>query len=261
MSAAADPLHKRRRLIAVIGGVVGVHMALLMLVRGGFVDRAQAQRPADKVVAVQLVSQGVAPLPAVPDPSTAPTAATTHSAVNVSAPSKPLPSPLPPPLALPLSISAASTGNAPAQVSSGEANAASAMPQATGHTTAAASATITTTGVAPPHAGTGSTNNVAASTNSARVDLPSSDADYLHNPKPEYPRLSRQRNEEGKVIVNVLIGVDGAAQKAEVKVSSGFERLDQAALATAKMWRYVPGKRGGVPEPMWFAVPISFVMD
>jgi protein TonB len=95
----------------------------------------------------------------------------------------------------------------------------------------------------------------------AKVELPSSDAEYLHNPKPEYPRLSKQRGEQGRVLVNVYIGVDGTAQRAEVKATSGFERLDQAALATARAWRYVPGKRGGVPEAMWFSVPINFVLE
>ena len=94
-----------------------------------------------------------------------------------------------------------------------------------------------------------------------KVELPSSDAEYLHNPKSEYPRISRQRNEQGKVVVSVFIGTDGTAQKAEIKVSSGYERLDQAALATVKSWRYVPGKRGGVPEAMWFNVPINFVLE
>jgi periplasmic protein TonB len=94
-----------------------------------------------------------------------------------------------------------------------------------------------------------------------KVELPSSDAQYLHNPKPEYPRLSRQRAEQGRVLVHVYIGTDGVAQKAEIKSSSGFDRLDQAALATATAWRYVPGKRGGVPEAMWFTVPINFVLE
>jgi protein TonB len=93
------------------------------------------------------------------------------------------------------------------------------------------------------------------------VQLPSSNADYLQNPKPAYPPLSKRMGEQGKVIVRVLIGVDGAAQKAEVRQSSGFERLDQAALNTVLKWRYVPGKRGGVAEEMWFNVPINFVLE
>jgi protein TonB len=67
--------------------------------------------------------------------------------------------------------------------------------------------------------------------------------------------------EQGKVVVRVLIGVDGLAQKAEIRQSSGFERLDDAALATVKSWHYVPGKRAGVVEAMWFSVPINYVLE
>ena len=73
--------------------------------------------------------------------------------------------------------------------------------------------------------------------------------------------MSRRRGEQGKVVVAVLIGVDGSAEKAEIRVSSGFARLDEAALQTALAWRYVPGKLGGVPQAMWYAVPINFVME
>jgi protein TonB len=50
-------------------------------------------------------------------------------------------------------------------------------------------------------------------------------------------------------------------KKPDIKQSSGFDRLDQAALATVLRWRYVPGKRAGVPETMWFNVPINFVLE
>lgn len=94
-----------------------------------------------------------------------------------------------------------------------------------------------------------------------RVELPSSDADYLHNPKPPYPPLSKRLGEQGKVVVRALIGIDGTAQQAQIKQSSGFERLDQSALATVLRWRYVPGKRAGVAEAMWFNLPITFVLE
>ncbi|MBX9961242.1 MAG: energy transducer TonB [Burkholderiaceae bacterium] len=95
----------------------------------------------------------------------------------------------------------------------------------------------------------------------ARIELPSSDAAYLNNPKPAYPALSRRLGEQGKVVVRVLIGVDGTAQQAEIRTSSGYDRLDQAALATVRSWRYVPGKRNGTAEAMWFNVPINFVLE
>ena len=94
-----------------------------------------------------------------------------------------------------------------------------------------------------------------------KVELPSTNADYLNNPKPAYPAMSKRAGEQGQVVVRVLIGADGTAQKAEIKTSSGFDRLDRAALATVLQWRYVPGKRGGVAEAMWFNVPINFVLE
>lgn len=94
-----------------------------------------------------------------------------------------------------------------------------------------------------------------------RVDLPSTDADHLQNPKPPYPALSKRLGEQGTVVMRVLIGVDGTAQKAEIKQSSGYDRLDQSAFGAVMRWRYVPGKRAGVPEAMWFNVPINFVLE
>ncbi len=94
-----------------------------------------------------------------------------------------------------------------------------------------------------------------------KVELPSTNAEYLQNPKPVYPAMSKRLNEQGKVLVRVLIGIDGAPQKSEIRQSSGFERLDQAAQNTVMAWRYVTGKRGGVPEAMWFVVPITFILD
>ena len=95
----------------------------------------------------------------------------------------------------------------------------------------------------------------------AKVELPSSSADYLRNPPPAYPAMSRRLGEQGQVMVRVLIGADGNAQQAQIARSSGFERLDKAALDAVLKWRYVPGKRGGVPETMWFNVPINFVLE
>lgn len=92
------------------------------------------------------------------------------------------------------------------------------------------------------------------------VQLPSSDADYLQNPKPRYPTRSIHLEEQGKVVYKVWIGVDGKAQRAELVTSSGFSRLDKAAYDAVMSWRYVPGKRNGVPETMPFNVPINWTL-
>jgi protein TonB len=125
------------------------------------------------------------------------------------------------------------------------------VPAATAAT--ATSATATATGNPHPTA--------TAPTATAVLVLPSSDADYLNNPTPTYPSMSRRMGEQGTVIVRAFINTEGRAEKAETRTSSGYIRLDEAALATVKRWRYVPGKRAGVAEAMWFNVPIRFLLD
>lgn len=93
------------------------------------------------------------------------------------------------------------------------------------------------------------------------VVQPSSSAAYLNNPKPLYPALSRRLNEQGIVVVRVLIDSNGKAEQAELVQTSGYSRLDNSALKTVTQWRFVPGTRNGVPHAMWFNVPIHFVLE
>ncbi len=72
--------------------------------------------------------------------------------------------------------------------------------------------------------------------------------------------MSQRLGEQGKVVVRVLIGTDGVPQKVELQTSSGFERLDKAAMDATMRWRYVPGKRGDVPEAMWYQIPLQFTL-
>ena len=62
-------------------------------------------------------------------------------------------------------------------------------------------------------------------------------------------------------MVRVLVDINGTASQASIKTSSGYQRLDQTALQTVSKWRYVPGKRAGVPEAMWFNIPLNFVLE
>jgi protein TonB len=101
----------------------------------------------------------------------------------------------------------------------------------------------------------------AAPDSPATLQLPAITANYLHNPKPPYPPLSARLGETGRTVYKVWIGVDGKAQRAELVSSSGFARLDNAAYETVMGWRYVPGQRGGVAEPMAFDVPIHWKLS
>lgn len=93
------------------------------------------------------------------------------------------------------------------------------------------------------------------------MELPSSDADYLQNPRPVYPPMSKRLGEQGQAIHSVLIGTDGLPQSARLIKSSGFDRLDQAAYNAVMSWRYVPGKRNGLATAMSYNAPITWVLE
>lgn len=84
-------------------------------------------------------------------------------------------------------------------------------------------------------------------------------ADYLSNPKPPYPPLSRRMREEGTVRLNVLVNPDGSVARLELAQSSGFPRLDRSALETVQShWKFEPARQGSNPVAAWVVVPIKF---
>lgn len=94
-----------------------------------------------------------------------------------------------------------------------------------------------------------------------RVEPPRQSGAYLSNPPPPYPPISRRLGEQGQVTLRAFIEANGTASRVEVLSSSGFDRLDRAALAAAKNWRYLPGTRAGQPEGMWFKLPVVFELN
>ena len=77
---------------------------------------------------------------------------------------------------------------------------------------------------------------------------------------PRYPQDSRRKHEQGTVVLAVLLGVDGRVAEISVSRSSGFERLDRAALAAVQRWRWSPVRRAGVPVMVRGLVEIPFVL-
>ncbi|MGH8766515.1 MAG: energy transducer TonB [Burkholderiales bacterium] len=86
-------------------------------------------------------------------------------------------------------------------------------------------------------------------------------ADYLSNPAPIYPSVSRRMGEQGKVILRVLVGIKGTADDVQVRTSSGFGRLDEAARNTVLRWKFVPARRGPDPVSAWVLIPVSFRLE
>lgn len=218
----------RSRNLAIASAIVVLHVGALWALQSGLLRRA-----VEIVVPAEVLAEFIEPAPPAVLPKPQPPQPKPQPVLRREAP-RPTPAPTPLPVASPTPAPAPSP-NAPTAVSE--------VPVAA----APAPASAPLSPAAPPAP--------------PRIELPSSNAAYLNNPRPAYPALSRRLGEQGQVVLRVFIEADGSASRAEIARSSGYERLDDTARQTVLRWRYVPGKRNGVAEAMWFNVPINFVLE
>lgn len=218
----------RHRTLSIVVSVVLLHGLALWGLQAGLLQRAAT-----------LVQEIVVPVSVITEPPVVP-----QTPPKALAPM--LPAKTPAPAAAPRVPAAPSAAPlAPPQI---------AVPQAVAE--AAPSATAPTGSQQAPAAPAAAPAPASAAVQ--KVELPTSSADYLHNPKPLYPKLSERRGEQGTVLLSVLVGADGRAKEVSVKSSSGYERLDQAAREAVLGWTFVPGKRNGAAVEMSVDVPIRF---
>lgn len=111
------------------------------------------------------------------------------------------------------------------------------------------------------HAEGATASRTAAHSEKEATSTPASfSADYLSNPAPVYPRLSRSLREQGKVLLRIRVSAQGQAEAVDLQRSSGYTRLDEAALQAVRAWRFVPARRGDEAVPAWVVVPIEFTL-
>jgi protein TonB len=79
------------------------------------------------------------------------------------------------------------------------------------------------------------------------------------NITPEYPSTSKRLGEEGRVLVAVLILANGSVGKVQVVKSSGYSRLDSAAVEHVQRdWRFVPARLDGETIAAWGRFGVTF---
>lgn len=79
------------------------------------------------------------------------------------------------------------------------------------------------------------------------------------NIMPEYPPTSKRLGEQGRVLVRVLILENGSAAEVQVVQSSGFPRLDAAAVEHVQRdWRFVPAQLDGQAIAAWGRFGVTF---
>ena len=82
--------------------------------------------------------------------------------------------------------------------------------------------------------------------------------DYLRNPPPQYPAESRKLREEGVVLLKVAVTESGRAGDVQLQRSSGYARLDQAALRAVRRWEFKPARVGLTAVASAVEVPVRF---
>lgn len=227
-SPAESPPFMTSRLLVIVA-VIGCHVLALWALQNGLLRRV-----VETIVPVQVLADFMElPQPRV-EPAPPPQPRPEPARPRPVTPRAPVPAPQPEPLPV-----ADAAPQAPIEV------AAPVQPEPQPVTAPLASSTPPTdTPPAPPV-----------------IVLPSSNAAYLNNPPPAYPPLSVRLNEQGTVRLRAYVGTDGRASSITVMRSSGFPRLDQAAVESVYRWRFAPGTRDGQPIPMWTEVPVRFQLS
>lgn len=76
--------------------------------------------------------------------------------------------------------------------------------------------------------------------------------------EPDYPSVSERLGETGSVVLQLLVGIDGKVTESKVEKSSGYPRLDKAAVDGLSRCKFTPGSNAGVPEAAWAQIKYTF---
>ena len=78
--------------------------------------------------------------------------------------------------------------------------------------------------------------------------------------KPEYPKMARQAEIEGIVVLKVTIDERGRVVKASV-VKTDSEVFNQAAIEAMEQWTFAPAEQSGNPVKATVTIPLRFSLN
>ncbi|HEX3381749.1 MAG TPA: energy transducer TonB [Paraburkholderia sp.] len=228
----ASSTRQNPRALTTTAVVAAVHVALLAVIMTlrhepaqvaieSHVMNAELLPPAPLAAPVAL--QSIAPPPPQPTPPV-------HTKPKVQP--KPTPSPKPTPTPLPQAAAPSPTPVA-----------------APDPTPPAPAAPATPPAAAAPAIGK-PTMEISAPKNVSHVDC--------NVAQPDYPQLSKRRHETGIASVRFVIGLNGKLENIELAKSSGFSRLDDAAVAAVHASACKPYLENGQPIRAVFTQPFNF---
>jgi len=84
--------------------------------------------------------------------------------------------------------------------------------------------------------------------------------EYIREPQPNYPLVSKRRGEEGNVKFRVLVNTEGQPERVEILKGSGFPRLDDAARTAVMGALFKPYMEDGKPLSVWTVGSLNYVL-
>ena len=239
-SRLSPKLSSTQRNIAIAGGIVLLHAGALYALQTGLLRRA-----VEVIVPVELLAAVIPPALLTPPPPPAPPPAAPPPPPNAPVPKT---TATPPPAPQPVAI--ADTTPAPSAPTGVGAPQPPAPPAPPAPVQAAPTPPAPAAPPAPP---------APPPAPPAPVQPPVLDASYSANAdlfRP--PPMSVRLNEHGRVMLRLTIGTNGSVVNASLVKSSGFERLDQAALKGARLTKFRPATRAGVPVEWTYLLPVDY---
>ena len=243
------PSHTSRRLAALaqLTLVVAAHaLALHLLVRPDTVTPPAPQTAIEVTLITLPAPTPLAPPEPVPAAPQAPAPPPPRPVVAPAPPPKPVlkqrtprPKPAPPPLAK------SSTAPVPAETPDTPPEPAVEAPDTAPETPATATPMEVAAAPAP----------------AAAPPAECSDAGYLYKPDPPYPRLANRMNQQGTSLIQADVASDGAVDNVRLHRSSGYPRLDNAALKAVAGWRFNPARCGNTAKASQVIVPVEFKLE
>ena len=244
----------RLRLLVCFLAAVAIHAIVLWAVRTSALYLARLPEPAEPPggVEVELVAPpnpGTPAAAAIPEPAPPAPPEPPPATRAEEPPPVPIPEPEPEPAKPPMQQE--SVHAQPPPVAPKEERHERTQPPRSSHTRA------NEPGAAEPRTGSIGTGGGAGGASGAGSTKPA----YLSNPHPPYPPESKANREQGVVLIRVTVAPSGRVESASLEKSSGFPRLDSAALAGVRGWTFKPATREGHPVADAVTVPVRFRLE
>lgn len=120
------------------------------------------------------------------------------------------------------------------------------------------SSSVKKTPIRSPNSRRMSREHFVSSATGAIVDR---EPDYLSNPPPVYPQAAQEQQQQGLVVLDVVVSTDGRPETVKIFSESGYYLLDKAACKAVQNYRFRPAMVNGMQVRSHVRVPIRFRLD